>query len=84
MGMNNMNHFDINLDDMDFADEMIKAIEDDCGRSIVRIAKFDRGIAPYSYHMTAVFTDFKILEATIRIVPTFFDLPNVQVEGIYY
>lgn len=81
-----MTDYNINLDEVDFADEMIRAIERDYGRSIARIAKFNSSLEPMSYDITLVFTDFRVLEATLKIVPfIFFDLPpQIEIEGIYY
>jgi hypothetical protein len=76
--------FDIDFEEQDFADEMIKAIEEDYGRQIARIAYFERNrFDPNIFSVKIIFMDFKLLEAEIKVLP-FFDMPSIQVEGIYY
>lgn len=71
-----------NFDDEDIADEVLRAIEKDYGRSIARIPYFER-VGFCTFEIKVVFTDFKILEAKIKIVPFMDDMATVRVEGIY-
>lgn len=76
-----MDHYNTDLDGIDFADDVIRAIEKDYGRSVVRIPKFKRKSA-YSFYITLVFTDFCILEAEIKIVGDPL-IPTLLIEGVY-
>lgn len=67
----------------DFADEMIRQIEKDYGRSVARIPFFENAEEPNCFDIKIIFTDFKLLEAKIRVVP-FFDMPSIQIKGTYY
>jgi hypothetical protein len=75
----------MNLDfyDLDIADELIRAIEKDYGRGIARIPHFERADEPHTFDVKIVFTDFRLFEGTIQVIP-FFDMASVKVEGIYY
>jgi hypothetical protein len=78
--------YNIDLENSDFADIMIKAIEKDYGRSIARIPYFERA-GRHTFEMKVVFTDFRLLEATISIIPDLhFQMiaGNVQIDGTYY
>lgn len=78
-----MNEYFLDLEEVDFADEMIRAIEKDYGRSIARIAKFHK-VDYNAFEITIVFVDFKVLEGIIEVIPCFSDMPSIQVQGIYY
>jgi hypothetical protein len=70
--------------DIDIADEVLRKIENDYGRSIARIPFFERAIEePNTFDIKVVFSDFRLLEAKIRVIPLF-DLATIQVDGIYY
>jgi hypothetical protein len=81
------NHFDIDLENADFADMMIQAIERDYGRSIARIPYFEKS-GQFEFELKVVFTDFRLLEATISILPDYVNLSlessTIQIEGTYY
>jgi hypothetical protein len=79
-----MNHLDFDFDDLEIADDIIRNIEKDYGKRIARIPCFKRTSEPYTYEMKIIFTDFKLFEGQIRIVPSFFDFITVQVDGTYY
>jgi hypothetical protein len=72
------------FEDVEIADEVIRAIEKDYGRSIARIPFFERSaIEPYSFDIKIIFTDFKLLEGKIQVVPNF-GMAEVRMNGIYY
>jgi hypothetical protein len=71
------------FEEMDIADDIIRNIEKDYGRSIARIPYFERSDEPYSFDIKIIFTDFKLLEGTIKVVPCW-GMASVQVNGIYY
>jgi hypothetical protein len=70
------------FNDVDFVDEMLRAIEKDYGRSIARIANF-KPKSPLSFEIVLVFTDFKVFIADIDVIQHF-GFCSVQVNGIYY
>jgi hypothetical protein len=72
------------MDHEDFADEIFRKIEKDYGRGIARVPYFERSDEPYCFDIKIIFTDFKLLEGTIRVVPFYEFGATVQVEGIYY
>ena len=68
----------------DIADTVIRNIEKEYGRSIARIPYFERSDEePYSFDVKIIFTDFKLLEGKIQVVP-FLDMATVRVLGTYY
>lgn len=72
------------FDEQDIADEVIRNIEKEYGRSIARIPFFERSEdEPFCFDIKIIFTDFKLLEGKIQVIP-FFDMATVKVEGIYY
>ena len=75
-------NFDFDFEDVDFADEMIQAIEKDYGRSIQRIPFFERGKEPHTFDIKIIFTDFRLLEAKIAVIPIY-GMPTIQIHGIY-
>jgi hypothetical protein len=78
-----MNPYDFDeLRGIDFADDMLRAIEKDYGRSIVKIPKFER-TNTNTFLISIIFTDYRLLEAEIKIVE-WFDMPTLKVDGVYY
>jgi hypothetical protein len=71
------------FEDVEIADEVLRKIEKDYGRTIARIPFFERAKEPNTFDIKVVFSDFRLLEAKIRVIPLF-DLATIQVEGIYY
>lgn len=66
----------------DFGDEILRSIEKDYGRSIAKIPKFER-VGRHEFLISIVFTDFRLLEAQIKI-HEIYGLPAVKIEGKYY
>lgn len=80
-----MKFIDIDLENGDFADEMIRHIENDYGRSIARIADFERAKEPHTFNIKIIFTDFRLLDAKIQVMQfSCFDQPSIQIVGTYY
>lgn len=77
-----MKHYDIDLDEQDFADEMIRQIEKDYGRSVARIPYFRYADEPHAFDIKIIFTDFRLLEAKIN-VKFIYGLPTVTIQGTY-
>jgi hypothetical protein len=77
-----MNENYIDFEEVEFADEMIRAIEKDYGRSVARIPYFER-VGRHSFDIKIIFTDFRLLEGEIKVVPSF-PLISVQIHGTYY
>jgi len=73
----------LDFDDVEIADEIIRAIERDYGRGIARIPMFER-IDHCTFEIKVIFADFKLLEAEIQVIPFFDGMATVKVEGIYY
>ena len=73
----------INFEEVDFADEMLRRIEKDYGRSVQRIAKFNKGYERNSFLITIVFTDHVIFEGKIKIYEIHGEA-MIKVEGAYY
>jgi hypothetical protein len=69
------------FDEIDFAEEMIDAIETKYGRPIERIAKFS-DLGPY-FKISIIFQDYCLLEAKIK-VSDFSGVPSIHIEGFYY
>ncbi len=78
-----MTYIDIDFEDDELADKIMRSIEKDYGRSIQRIPFFERGIEPNTFDIKVIFTDFRLLEAKIIVVP-YFNYPSIQVHGTYY
>jgi hypothetical protein len=78
-----LNEYFLDLEEVDFADEMIRAIEKDYGRSIARIAKFQR-VDFNAFEIIIVFADFKVLDAIIEVFYFQENMPSIQVQGTYY
>jgi hypothetical protein len=73
----------LDFEDTDLADQILEAIEKDYGRGIARIPFFERTGA-HTFELKVIFADFKLLEATIMVVPYYIDgLSTIRVEGIY-
>jgi hypothetical protein len=80
-----MKDIHIDLENQDLAEEMMRHIEKDYGRSIARIAFFKKAIEPYTFDIKIIFTDFRLLEAKIKVVPySYFEVPAIEIHGIYY
>jgi hypothetical protein len=69
------------FNDVDFADEMIEAIEKEYGTPIERIAKFDEHFG--FFKISVIFQDYRLLEAKIKVVD-FCGLPSIQISGHYF
>lgn len=78
-----MDFFEIDHNE-DFADEIFRKIEQDYGRGIARVPYFERSSTPHCFDIKIIFTDFKLLEGQIRVIPFFEMGATVQIEGIYY
>jgi hypothetical protein len=78
-----MMNYDIDLDGHDFGDELVRQIEKDYGRTIVRIPYFEHADEPNTFDIKVIFSDFKLLEGQIRVVPLF-DFATIRVSGTYY
>jgi len=78
-----MNSNEVDYDEMDLADEVFAAIEKDYGRTIQRVAKFGRSRQRNSFDMTVVFSDFRILDCTIKLVEEYGEV-IILVDGIYH
>lgn len=66
----------------DYAAEMIAAIETSYGSSVQRIVKYHE-LGNNVLQLTLVFTDYRILEAKVR-VETILGEPGITIEGTYY
>lgn len=75
-------NLDLDFEGMDFADEMLRQIEKDYGRSIMRIPKFKR-TEKFCFNITIIFTDYKIFEGEIKVIDVF-EMPAIQIHGNYY
>jgi hypothetical protein len=72
------------FDSSDIADEVIRNIENEYGRSIARIPYFERASEPYSFDIKIIFSDFKLLEGKIEVMPFIGHMAQVRVSGTYY
>jgi hypothetical protein len=70
------------LEGVDFADQMLEAIQNDYGRQIMRIPKFKQ-VSRLGFKITIIFTDYRLLEANIKVV-NLLDMPSITIEGVYY
>jgi hypothetical protein len=78
-----MNQYDFEeLSGYDFADDVLRAIEKDHGRSIVKIPKFKR-IGKTRFLISIIFSDFTLLEAEIEIKDRS-GLATIDIYGVYY
>jgi hypothetical protein len=73
----------MNLEELDISDDIIRAIENDYGRGIARIPYFERANEPYTFNIKIIFSDFRLMEGKVIVVP-YYDMAQVMVEGIYY
>jgi hypothetical protein len=77
-----MNNFE--LEGIDLADQVISSIEKNYGRTIARIPFFER-TGQYTFDLKVIFADFRLLEATIMIVPHYVEgFSTIRVEGEYF
>lgn len=72
-----MKKIEVDFEEVDFAEFMIRELEKDYGRTIARVAKLEP-FSLFHYKMVCVFSDFVILEADIHIKSTF-PSPTVEV-----
>jgi hypothetical protein len=75
------------FNDLDIADEVLRNIEMEYGRSIARIPYFQKSDVEHNcFDIKVIFTDFKLLEGQIRVVPLpFYDMgASIRVSGTYY
>lgn len=72
----------IEMQGIDFADQMLDAIQKDYGRTIMRIPKFKQ-VSKYGFKISIIFTDYRLLEANIRVIDMF-DMPSITIEGNYF
>ena len=77
------------FNDLDIADEVLRNIELEYGRSIARIPYFERSEMEHNcFDIKVIFTDFKLLEGQIRVIPMWdnmFDIgATIRVSGTYY
>jgi hypothetical protein len=80
-----MREVEVDFDDADFIDTLIAEIEKEYGRTIARIARLER-IDFNSFHISIVFSDFRLLEADVCVgsfSPHVFE-PVVTIRGEYY
>lgn len=73
---------EIDMDNSDVTDEIIRAIEKDYGRSVARIPYFHRSF-DQSFDIKIVFTDFGLLEANIKVTLSE-GIPTIEIQGVYY
>jgi hypothetical protein len=64
-------------------EELIKGIEAEYGKSVVRIAYLEPTEEPLIFDIKAIFTDFRLLDGQIVIQP-FEDFVTIRIQGIYY
>lgn len=77
-----MNQFDFDeLKAKDFADDTLRAIEKDYGKSIMKIPKFRRS-GRTTFDISIIFSDYTLLEAEIQVIEIY-GMPAVKVEGKY-
>lgn len=69
----------------DIADEVLKNIEMEYGRSIARIPFFKKSEDGHNcFDIKIIFTDLKLLEGQIQVLP-FYDIgATIRVSGTYY
>lgn len=72
----------IEMQGIDFADQMLDAIQKDYGRTIMRIPKFKQ-VSKYGFKISIIFTDYRLLEASIQVIDMF-DMPSITIEGNYF
>lgn len=77
----NQHEFD-ELKGIDFADDLLRAIENEYGRTIMKIPKFDR-IAFNKFLISIIFSDYRLLEAEI-LVYELYGMPAIKLEGTYF
>lgn len=70
------------LNGADFADDLIKAIEKDYGRTIMKIPKFRR-IGYTTFLISVIFSDYRLLEGEIEVFELY-GMPAIKLEGTYF
>ncbi len=69
----------------DIADEVLKNIEKEYGRSIARIPYFEQSDMEHNcFDIKIIFTDFKLLEGQIQVLPFYGMGATIRVSGTYY
>ena len=74
---------DFDYEQKEIVDELIKGIEAEYGKSVVRIAYLEATDNPYIFDIKVIFTDFRLLDGQIVIQPID-DIVTVRIQGIYY
>lgn len=67
----------------EIVDELIKVIEAEYGKSVVRIAYLEPTDDPYLFDLKLIFTDFVLLDGYIVIHPME-DIATIRIVGTYY
>ena len=71
--------------EIDIADEVLRNIEMEYGKSIARIPYFEKSEYEHNcFDMKIIFTDFKLLEGQIHVLPFYEMGATVKVSGTYY
>jgi hypothetical protein len=78
-----MRYFDEGLNDVDFADEILRALEDEYGCNIARIPYFKQ-IGEHRFEIQIIFVDFRLLEAEIFVESPIPSMPQIRIEGTFY
>jgi hypothetical protein len=74
---------DFDYEQKEVVDELIKSIEAEYGKSVVRIAYLEATDDPYIFDIKVIFTDFRLLDGHIVIRPMG-DIVTVRIVGTYY
>ena len=70
------------MKNVDYAAEMLKAIETNYGQQVQRIVKY-RELGNSVLLLTIIFADYRMLEAKVK-VETILGEPGITIEGTYY
>lgn len=70
------------MENVDFAAEIFKAVENNYGKPIKRIGKFE-DCGKQGFKIIMIFTDYRILEAKVK-VETVLGEHCITLEGTYY
>jgi hypothetical protein len=70
------------LNGVDFAEDLLKTIENEYGRTIMKIPKFSR-IAYNKFLISIIFSDYRLLEGEIEVIELY-GMPAIKLEGTYY
>lgn len=77
----NQNEFD-ELSGVDFADDLLRAIENEYGRTIMKIPKFNR-ITYNKFLISVIFSDYRLLEGEIEVFELY-GMPAIKLDGTYF